>query len=208
MKLNTFERFITNSAVRGFMQKRVEAPRLKKFALKSGYPYCLEIGGGTGRGGELIIDVFGAEKVIVTDIDPAQAAKSRQRTSRLVAARPELKDRIDVKVEDAMALSFEDNSFDAVFAFGVIHHMEDWRKAIREIKRVLRPGGEFFFDELLAGFLTSFPTHMLTRHPEGGMFTKGDFLGYLMETGIPAAGYKSMDGIWITGNAVKNGRAQ
>ncbi len=43
---------------------------------------------------------------------------------------------------DAEALAFEDNSFDFVWSWGVIHHSSNTEKILKEIKRVLRPGGE------------------------------------------------------------------
>lgn len=42
---------------------------------------------------------------------------------------------------DAENLSFPDESFDLVYSHGVLHHTPDTAKAIREIHRVLRPGG-------------------------------------------------------------------
>lgn len=43
--------------------------------------------------------------------------------------------------EDITGLSFEDNSFDIIFCSHVLEHIEDDRKAIRELNRVLRPDG-------------------------------------------------------------------
>ncbi|HEX9545580.1 MAG TPA: class I SAM-dependent methyltransferase [Pyrinomonadaceae bacterium] len=42
---------------------------------------------------------------------------------------------------DAEKLDFADESFDLVYSHGVLHHTPDTAKAIREIHRVLRPGG-------------------------------------------------------------------
>jgi ubiquinone/menaquinone biosynthesis C-methylase UbiE len=47
----------------------------------------------------------------------------------------------NVQVGDAEALPFADNSFDLVFSYGVLHHTPDTAQAIREVHRVLRPGG-------------------------------------------------------------------
>lgn len=49
---------------------------------------------------------------------------------------------------DAHRLEFPDNSFDAVFGFGILHHL-DYEKALDEIRRVLRPGGVMIFNEPL-----------------------------------------------------------
>jgi len=47
----------------------------------------------------------------------------------------------DVRVEDVLDLTFDDNTFDAVWANGVIHAAGDPNKAIQNIRRVLKPGG-------------------------------------------------------------------
>lgn len=43
---------------------------------------------------------------------------------------------------DAENLGFADNSFDVVYSWGVLHHSPDTPKAIAEVHRVLKPGGE------------------------------------------------------------------
>lgn len=45
-------------------------------------------------------------------------------------------------VADAEHLDFPDNSFDVVYSHGVLHHTPDTAGAVREIHRVLRPGGK------------------------------------------------------------------
>jgi len=47
----------------------------------------------------------------------------------------------ELKTGDAENLPFDDNSFDSVYSFGVLHHTPDTRKAIDEVRRVLVPGG-------------------------------------------------------------------
>jgi len=49
----------------------------------------------------------------------------------------------DLRVADAEMLPFDDNSFDLVYSWGVIHHSPDTAAAAREILRVLKPGGRF-----------------------------------------------------------------
>lgn len=45
-------------------------------------------------------------------------------------------------VGDATKLQYADDTFDYVYSFGVLHHATDTEKTIREVFRVLKPGGE------------------------------------------------------------------
>ena len=45
-------------------------------------------------------------------------------------------------VADAENLPFDDNHFDVVYSFGVLHHTPNTEKAIAEALRVLKPGGK------------------------------------------------------------------
>jgi SAM-dependent methyltransferase len=48
----------------------------------------------------------------------------------------------DLRQGDAESLPYENASFDLVYSWGVLHHTPDTDQALREVRRVLRPGGE------------------------------------------------------------------
>jgi ubiquinone/menaquinone biosynthesis C-methylase UbiE len=74
-------------------------------------------------------------RVTATDLTPqAVALTSRHFQLEGVSAR-------EVRVANVLALPFADGSFDAVWANGVLHHTGDTARALREIRRVLKPGG-------------------------------------------------------------------
>lgn len=93
----------------------------------------LEIG--VGAGTDFIN--FARAGAVLTGIDltPAAVDHARQRL--------ELEDlHADVLVANGEALPFEDASFDLVYSWGVIHHSPSPSRVVREIRRVVAPGGE------------------------------------------------------------------
>ena len=46
-----------------------------------------------------------------------------------------------LKIDNAENLSFEDNTFEAIYSWGVLHHSPDTKKCFNELHRVLKPGG-------------------------------------------------------------------
>jgi ubiquinone/menaquinone biosynthesis C-methylase UbiE len=169
VKLGFIERFIVNNPIRAEVQRRVEGPMLRKMGSRERYPLCLEIGCGTGIGARVIVEQFGGKRVVATDIDPEQIKRA------VKSLEPKFVDTIEFKVADAMDMDEPDGKFDAVFSFGVIHHLEDWRKGISEISRVLKSGGEFFFEELLRPLTGNILTKIFTPHPGGGEFDYAEF---------------------------------
>ena len=104
--------------------------RFEDFAGKD----VLEIGCGVGTDG-LQFARHGARYVGV-DLSPNSVALAREHFE-LFGVDGEL------EVADAERLPFEDERFDHVYSFGVIHHSPDTPAIVRQIHRVLRPGGTF-----------------------------------------------------------------
>lgn len=92
----------------------------------------LEIGCGMGTDGAQ----FAKAGAIYTGIDLTDAAVELARKRFQVSG---LKG--EFHVADAERLDFPDASFDLVYSHGVLHHTPDIEAAVREIHRVLKPGG-------------------------------------------------------------------
>jgi len=140
MKLNRLGRLGLNSPTRAFVQRHAVAPLLERLGGRVAGGRVLELGCGRGVGGEIILDRFGAAHLELIDIDPDMVQRARRR----LAGRPATL----VRVGDATRIEAPDGSFDAVFDFGAIHQIPDWSAAVVEIRRVLKPGARFFFEEV------------------------------------------------------------
>jgi ubiquinone/menaquinone biosynthesis C-methylase UbiE len=94
----------------------------------------LEIGSGAG----LDAAEFARNGAIVTAVDFTETA-----VKETTATFKEAKLKATIQRMDARKLTFDDNTFDIVYSFGVIHHILEYREALAQVKRVLKKGGEF-----------------------------------------------------------------
>jgi SAM-dependent methyltransferase len=99
---------------------------------------CLEIGAGTGVNLELWPDVI--ETLVLSEPDRHMAAHLRQRAER--SERP-----VEIVEAPAEHLPFDDASFDTVAMTLVLCTAPDPPAVLREVRRVLKPGGRVLFLE-------------------------------------------------------------
>jgi SAM-dependent methyltransferase len=91
----------------------------------------LEVGCGTGA--DLL--QFAKHGALATGVDLT--------TNHVELARIRVGELAVVHKADARQLPFEDQSFDYVYSHGVLHHCDEPEQVVREMTRVLRPGGRF-----------------------------------------------------------------
>ena len=173
MLMNRIETMLVNSAPRRWLQRAVEVPILLRLGGRMAGGTALEIGCGQGAGLELILGRFGADRVVGIDLDETMIALARRRLDG--------RDHVDIRVGDAAAIDLPDASVDAVFDFAIVHHVPDWRAAIGEIQRVLRPGGRFYYSEVTKHALDRPSYRLLFDHPVHDRFTASDFVAALEE---------------------------
>jgi hypothetical protein len=65
------------------------------------------------------------------------------------------------------------------------------------VHRVLKPGGRFYFEEVLRGFLETRIARTLFRHPEEGHFTTEEFLAACRESGLEPMSSVTEIGRWF-----------
>ncbi len=141
MKLTPFEKWMMDRPQRVSQTQGAAMELFEQISLPPD-PHCLEIGCGQGVMTQLLVERFGAP-LVATDFDPDQVAAAQKRLSHLEG-------RVGFRVVDARDMPFDDAGFDAVFSFGVLHHlMGGWHRAVSEASRVLQPGGWFVCTDLL-----------------------------------------------------------
>jgi ubiquinone/menaquinone biosynthesis C-methylase UbiE len=117
--------------------------RFAHVAGRAGWPYrtALELGCGTGfftlnliLAG--VIDAHGSAHV--TDLSPGMVEVAQRNAHSLGFE-------VVGRVADAERLPYDEDSFDLVTGHAVLHHIPDVELALREVLRVLKPGGRFVF---------------------------------------------------------------
>lgn len=114
--------------------------RFVHIAGEVGWPYrkALEVGCGTGF---FLLNLRQAGVLTeghVVDISPGMVEVAKRNARGLGFE-------VSGRVADAENLPYEDEEFDLVVGHAVLHHVPDVEQALREVLRVLRPGGRFVF---------------------------------------------------------------
>lgn len=109
-------------------------------------PGCavLEIGAGTGA--SVTAGAYDAPpprfaRVVLSEPDPGM----RTRMARKLRNRPSCAPNVHVMEASLPRLPFDQGEFDAVVAFFAVSHMDGRPAAMKEVARVLKPGGRFVF---------------------------------------------------------------
>ena len=112
------------------------AQKLLSFANVSEKQNLLEVGCGNGAVSNYIAKKYRLN-VTGTDVDPEMVQLAQEN----------IYDVPDIRFleADATNLPFQDNDFEIVLSFGVMHHISNWLDALREINRVLKPNGHFIY---------------------------------------------------------------
>lgn len=103
---------------------------------------------GCGAGMDLLLAataVGPTGRAIGVDMTEAMAERSRK------GARVLGFDHVEVRVGDALALSVDSESVDVVVSNGVLNLTPDKNLAFGEVFRVLKPGGEFLYGDIVLG---------------------------------------------------------
>ena len=196
MKVNWPERIWVNSPVRLFVQRQ-ETLFFKKLREMEPDASCLEIGCGRGAAVELIIKAFGPRRIHASDIDPGMIRMA------VLKEVPRHKGRVLHLVADAQYLPYPDRCMDAVFNYGIIHHLENWRLGISEVARVLKKGGGFYFEEIYPPLYANFLFRHILAHPKENRFHSSEYRAALKDSRLRLLPRYKENRFGIVGVAVK-----
>lgn len=200
MKLNWGERLAVNNPIR-ILQQCLETGWLKRMMPLAPGAAILEIGCGRGVGAKLIDRAFQPAGLHIQDLDMDMIRKARK---RLAAPRDKQRTQVlSLSVSDASHLPFKGGSFDGVVGFGVLHHVPDWRRALREISRVLKPGGIYYLEELYPSLYQNAVTKHILLHPTEDRFRSLELRRALDDAHMPLREAVELKKLGILGVAVK-----
>ncbi|MGE5538614.1 MAG: class I SAM-dependent methyltransferase, partial [Gemmatimonas sp.] len=140
-------------------------------------PVVLDAGCGWGASIELLNRALRPSRLIGVDIDPQMIAACHRRAADAGIE-------VDLRVEDLARLSLEDESVDVAFCHQTLHHVVDQATAMRELRRVLRPGGILMFAESTRAYIHSWIIRLLFRHDLTVQRSADEYIAMLKEAGF------------------------
>jgi ubiquinone/menaquinone biosynthesis C-methylase UbiE len=184
MRLSRIEFLAMNNPLRRFIQKHLEfrifKQLLKKHNINLTGKIILDAGCGSGYSTELLIKEFTPSKIIAFDFMQEQINLAKKRGLKA-----------DFFVGDITKIDLPSNAFDAAFIFGVLHHVAEWKEALREIGRVLKPGSVVLMEEPNKTGLGHFG-HLGFVHPEEAMFSWSEFENEIEHGGFKILGKRKV----------------
>jgi len=186
------ERWLVSSPFRAYLA-RGEIDALLRWANLPEDAAVLDMGNGPGIVTARLAGKARLRLLAAFDFDAAMVERSRRRLRGVAPVR--------LLVGDAARMPFRDGAFDAVFDLGVVHHVPDWRQALAETARVLKPGGRFAFAEPSRGRLMRM--YRLLPHARESMFDVDEWRSALADAGLRIEGELRRLPLWdICGVAV------
>jgi MPBQ/MSBQ methyltransferase len=140
----------------------------------------LDLGCGIGGPARTLAAELGCN-VQGLDLTPGFIAAAEMLTERVG-----LSDRCCFRTGDATALPFSEASFDVVWSQNVLMNIADKAACFREVARILRPGGIFAFETVLAAgeLPVIYPTFWAEQPALSHLITRGELEALLEASGL------------------------
>lgn len=178
MQEKLFESILENNPLRSRVREAFEVKPMRAATDVGRIPRALHVTCGNGNATKLILKHFPAERCtgIDRDVEAIAAARTRHGSASL-----------DFAVQEVRGMSFDDDTFDAAFDLADLHNYEDWKIGVRELRRVLKPGGLLILEELSRETFTHAAGKLfkaLTDHPYESMLTVEGFREHVLRIGF------------------------
>lgn len=134
---------------------------------------------GTGHGFSLLELSARFEPRTLHAVDPDPAFSQRCAANRAACS-------ADVRLhqQHAEQLPLPDGSVDLILCHQTLHHIVDQQTALREMWRVLRPGGRLLLAESTRAYIHSWIIRLLFRHPMDVQRSADEYLNLLRQAGF------------------------
>jgi ubiquinone/menaquinone biosynthesis C-methylase UbiE len=189
-RLNDRELSMMDSRMRRLSQRAIELRAFRKLLDRASIDlrgkHLLDAGCGNGFGLELLAKAFRPTRLVGFDLMPEQIERA---TRRGLAA--------EIAVGDITKIAHPDATFDGAFVFGILHHVVEWRAALVELARVLRPGGVLLVEEIHGAFIKAQDKVIGTSHPADAAFDWPQFMQGLTNAGLTIVGDQKLLGTAI-----------
>ena len=141
----------------------------------------LDLGSGAGQIlGHLLDAIEPGTRVVATDLSDGMLRRAAKRLESDVPT---------YAAADMTRMPFEDGTFDCVTCGYVIEHLDDPRPGLREVHRVLRPGGRLFLTATESNYLGA----VVSRLWKCRTYGRGELRDACAEVGLPWA-----EELWFT----------
>ena len=157
-------------------------PETMEFARHSGEA-LLEIGGGMGTD----LAQFALHGARVTDLDLSSGHLTLAKENFVTRG---LQGRFIQ--QDAETIDFEDNTFDVVYSNGVLHHTPNTHHVVRQILRILKPGGKviaMFYAEDSLHYWRNLMWNIGVREGQMRKYSMGEIMSRTVERSDNAAAH-------------------
>ena len=168
MKLGTIESAFMNNIVRKWFLRNLEARVFYRLLIKKNLipnlpRIILEIGCGRGDAISIHEEFYKPSSHCTFDVDPILVEYAKAKIKSLNIKK------IRITTGDILNIDEPNQKFDAVFGYGVLHHVRNWQRGLKEIARVLKPGGVYCWEEQFEYFNNLFLTKLILSHPKIGL---------------------------------------
>ncbi len=145
--------------------------------LPGSFNRLMDVGCGQGLAFQLLEQHFAPRAIVGIDVDPRMAEVARK-------AAQGCKVPVEVRTGSVTKLDLPDASVDAILCHQLIHHVANQQGALRELHRVLAPGGYLFLSESCESFINTWTVRWFFRHPPGVQRPAEGYVKLVREAGF------------------------